>query len=228
MNIRRNLEAVREKIAAAARRSGRAPESVELVCVTKSVGPIEIREAVGCGVTRIGENRVQEAGRKKQAVSGLSVDWDLIGHLQTNKINAALEIFGFIHSVDSLKLAEEIGERAARRGIAIPVLLEVNVFGEENKFGFRPSDLEAEIGAIGAVRGIEVQGLMTMAPWYDDPELTRPGFAALRELGEKLRDRGVPGFHFRHLSMGMTNDYEVAVEEGATLVRIGSAIFRNE
>jgi hypothetical protein len=228
MNIRRNLEAVREKMSAAAERSGRSPDSVELVCVTKTVGPDEIREAVACGITRIGENRVQDARRKKQVLSDLSVDWDLIGHLQTNKINAALEVFGFVHSVDSLKLAEEIGLRAVSRGIRIPVLIEVNVFGEEGKFGLHSSDPEAQIAAIGSVQGIEVQGLMTMAPWYDEPELTRPGFAALRSLGEKLRDRSVPGFTFRHLSMGMTNDYEVAVEEGATLVRIGSAIFRDE
>ncbi len=228
MSIRRNLETVREKIAAATKRSGRSPDSVELVCVTKTVGPDEIREAAACGVIRIGENRVQDARRKKNILADLSVDWDLIGHLQTNKINAALEIFGFIHSVDSLKLAKEIGVRAASRGVALPVLLEVNVFGEESKFGFHPNDIEAEIDEIGAVQGIEVQGLMTMAPWYDDPEDTRPGFAALRKLGEKLRDRGVPGFSFRHLSMGMTNDYEVAVEEGATLVRIGSAIFKDE
>lgn len=225
MDIRGNLNRVRDRIVKAAGRVGRSPESVDLVCVTKTVGPEAIREAVANGVSIIGENRLQDACRKKELLAEIDVRWDMIGHLQRNKINSALEVFSFIHSVDSLKLAEAIGTRSLQRGRTMSVLLEVNVFGEESKFGLSPAKLEEEIEGICLVEGIKVQGLMTMAPWYDNAEDTRPGFAKLRELGEEIRARKVPGFDFRHLSMGMSNDFEVAVEEGATLVRIGSAIF---
>jgi pyridoxal phosphate enzyme (YggS family) len=220
-----NLTRLRDEIAAAAERRGRTADQVELVCVTKTVGIAETREAVAAGVSIVGENRVQEGVRKRHELPDLEVRWDLIGHLQTNKAKAAVENFDFIHSLDSLRIAREVGKRALRAEKEIPVLLEVNVSAEESKFGYSPDTLWEDLEALGAIQGIRVQGLMTMAPFEAEPEDTRPVFVALRELADKIRGQQIPGIEMRHLSMGMTNDYIVAVEEGATLVRIGSAIF---
>jgi pyridoxal phosphate enzyme (YggS family) len=221
-----NLTRIRDEIAAAAERGGQAADDVDLVCVTKTVDLPEIREVFEAGVRMVGENRVQEGERKREGLSDLDLRWDMIGHLQRNKAKQAVECFDFIHSIDSPRIAKEVGKRARQAGKVMPVLLEVNVSGEESKYGFTPERLSTEIESLASINGIRVEGLMTMAPWEAEPEDTRPVFVALRELAADIRDMGIPGVEMRHLSMGMSNDYVIAVEEGATLVRIGSAIFQ--
>jgi len=221
-----NLDRIREAIAAAAERGRRRADDVNLVCVTKTVDLPEVREAVESGVRIVGENRVQEGVRKREGLPDLDVRWDMIGHLQRNKAKQAVEHYDFIHSIDSVRLAREIGKRAGESGKVMPVLLEVNVSGEESKYGFTPERVLTEIEALASTDGIRIEGLMTMAPWEAEPEDTRPVFVALRELADKIRDQKVERVEMRHLSMGMSNDYVVAVEEGATLVRIGSAVFQ--
>jgi pyridoxal phosphate enzyme (YggS family) len=221
-----NLTRIREEIASAAKRGGRSGDDVGLVAVTKTVDLPEVREVVEAGVRIIGENRVQEGERKREGLSGLDVRWDMIGHLQRNKAKQAVECFDFIHSIDSPRIAKEVGKRAVLVGKVIPVLLEANVSGEESKYGFTPERLMSGLESLASIEGIRIEGLMAMAPWEAEPEDTRPVFVALRELADRIRDIKVPGVEMRHLSMGMSNDYVVAVEEGATLVRIGSAIFQ--
>lgn len=222
MGIAENLEKVKKRIQSACEKSGRNPDSVILVAVCKGHPPEAVKEAFECGVRIFGENKVQEAkGKIPLCPSGIS--WHLIGHLQTNKAKDAVRLFDMIHSVDSLKLAAELDKRAAQVQRKIPVLLEVNVSGEVSKFGYPPSLLIGEIKELSAFPNLDLQGLMTMAPFVDDPELTRPVFKKLRELRDECEQ--VLGRPLPHLSMGMTNDFEIAIEEGATMVRIGTAIF---
>jgi pyridoxal phosphate enzyme (YggS family) len=214
---------VRERIAAAAARSGRRAEDVTLVAVTKGVEPARILEAAACGVTDVGENRVQEAAAKIRALASAApgLRWHLVGHLQRNKARQAAELFSLIHSVDRLALGVELSRRARR---PVAVLVQVNVAGEPQKFGVAPADAEALVRALADLPGVQVVGLMTIAPVSDDPQAVRPVFARLRELRDDLVRRGAaPGLV--HLSMGMSQDFDVAVEEGATMVRIGRAIF---
>ena len=220
-----NLQRVRDKIAAAAERSGRAAGDVELVVVTKERSIDEINEAIQAGAEVIGENRVQEAKGKYPQLRG-RVSMHMIGHLQRNKVKDALKIFEFIHSVDSLKLAEEIERVATRWEKTVPVLAEVNVSGESSKFGLEPEELRPFLENVSGMKSLRVEGLMTMAPFVRDPEETRPVFARLRGLRDEINRLHLPGVVLRHLSMGMTQDYGIAVEEGATMVRVGSAIFR--
>lgn len=212
------LEMVRQRIADACARSGRSPEEVTLVAVTKGFSPNAVREAWAAGVQHFGENRVQEAQAKLPQLADLTPRpvWHMVGHLQTNKVKTAVNLFDIIQSVDSLHLAEEISRRAPPSE-RVPVLLEVNVSGEASKYGFTPQELRARVEAIRALPGLDVRGLMTVAPMAEDPGDVRPVFQRLRELNERLR--------LPELSMGMTDDFEVAVEEGATIVRIGRAIF---
>lgn len=227
--IFQRIEQIRSRIRQAALRVGRDPSQVQLIAVTKDV-PIEIiREAISLGVRHIGENRVQEAlvkrrdlERSKEMRSSLSpsLQWHLIGHLQTNKVRDAVEIFDWIHSVDSLRLAEKIAQESQRRGKVMPIMIEVNVSGEATKYGVKPDELEPLIEQIKKIPDLKLEGLMTMAPFVSDPEKARPYF---REFA-KLRNRGQPPI-LKHLSMGMSQDFEVAVEEGATWVRVGTAIF---
>lgn len=221
--VAENVAAVRARIEAAARRAGRPPEGVRIVAVTKGFPPEKIAEAVAAGVADMGENRLQEALPKIEWLKGrgIKVTWHFVGHLQTNKVKGVLAHFDLIHSVDSVRLAREISRQAAR---PVPVLLQVNVAAEATKGGFilEPvlPDRELFWAAWEVIRGLpnlEIRGLMTIAPQADDPEEVRPVFRRLRELAERL---GLP-----ELSMGMTEDYEVAVEEGATMVRLGRAIF---
>jgi pyridoxal phosphate enzyme (YggS family) len=221
-HIARNLHEIRERIAAAAARAGRSPDEVTLVCVTKERSLDEIRAALEAGATILGESRVQEAAEKVPALAH-TVTWHLIGHLQRNKVKQAIELFDMIHSLDSLRLAEEIEKRAAAAQEIVPVLIEVNVAGEATKLG-AALDGAIELAALVArMPNVDLGGLMTMAPAVDDAERARPVFRALRELRDRIRDE--QGLELANLSMGMTQDYEVAVEEGATMVRIGSAIF---
>ena len=217
-----NLEVVRERIAQAARRAGRDPAGVTIVTVTKTFTAAVVRAVVAAGLADIGENRVQEAAAKRAQLGDLDARWHLVGHLQRNKAGRALELFDCIHSVDSLDLAAALDRRASR---PVPVLLEVNVGEEESKFGFLPRSeaLCAAAEAVLALPHLRLEGLMTVAPLVADPEEVRPVFRRLRALYEELRVR-YPEAPWRHLSMGMTDDYTVAVEEGATLVRLGRAL----
>lgn len=224
--LRENLERVRGRMADACQRAGRSADDVSLVAVSKTVTADVARALVMLGVTDLGENRVQEAAHKQEFLAGLDVNWHLIGHLQTNKAKQAARMFDLVHSVDSARVAEALGKRAAAAGGQMPILVQVNVSGEESKFGIATTVAIAEVRRIGELPGIEVQGLMTMAPFVNDPQTVRPHFAALRRLAGQIATLGMAGVTMKHLSMGMTQDYEVAIEEGATLVRIGTALFQ--
>ncbi|MDD5711755.1 MAG: YggS family pyridoxal phosphate-dependent enzyme [Smithellaceae bacterium] len=223
VSVKDNIAQVRTKIATAAARAGRRPGDVKLMAVTKTVDDKRLREAMEVGVNLIGENYVQEAQRKIERI-GKTVPWHMIGRLQTNKAKYAAGLFDMVESVDRLELARELGRRAAAKGRVMEVLIEINS-GEETKGGVNPEDTLTLIREIAAIDNIAVRGLMTMAPWSDDPETSRPYFRALRELRDRIAEEQIMGVRMDELSMGMTDDYEVAVEEGATIVRIGRAIF---
>ncbi len=217
------LDDIRGRLARAAARAGREPGSIRLVGVTKTVPAGLVREAVALGLLDLGENRVQEARDKIPAFGRDGVRWHMIGHLQRNKAGLAAELFDRVHSLDSLALAEAVSRRAMALGRRLPVLLEVNVSGEASKHGVRPDDAAPLAGAVAALPGLVLDGLMTIAPYSDDPEAARPHFARLRGLRDTLeRSTGVT---LPELSMGMSGDFEVAVEEGSTIVRVGTAIF---
>jgi hypothetical protein len=219
-----NVKEVRDRIEAAASRAMRDLGDVRLVAVTKTVEPASIIEAIEAGVTCIGENRVQEADRK--FTGGLPpVEKHLVGHLQTNKVRKALPLFDMIQSVDSIRLAREISIACESTGTQIDVLVEVNTSGEETKFGLEPDETVAALEEMADLPGLKVLGLMTIGAFLPDPEDVRPCFRRLRELRSIIEERVIPGVSMEHLSMGMTNDYQVAIEEGATIVRVGRAIF---
>lgn len=200
------------------------PAGVELVAAAKTRTPAEILEAVDAGVRIIGENYVQEAAAAFQAV-GRKARWHFIGHLQTNKVKRAVEVFDLVETVDSAGLALEIDRRCGALGKTMPVLIEVNSGREPQKTGVRPEDVESLVRKISAFKNVRVEGLMTMGPFEGDPEDSRPYFRETRKVWEALRLLSLPGVDMKYVSMGMTNSYRVAVEEGANLVRIGAAIF---
>ena len=216
MDIERNLRELERRIARAAERAGRSPADITIVAVTKGVAVEAIEAAIKAGIRHIGENRVQEARAKIERLSTLELQpmWHMVGHLQTNKAKTAVQIFDIIHSINSLRLAEAVSQRAQA---IIPVLLQVNVSGEGTKSGFSVAELSQVAEEIARLSRLEVKGLMTIAPMVADTEEVRPIFQRLRQLRDELG--------LEHLSMGMTDDFEVAVEEGATMVRIGRAIF---
>ena len=222
--IEEQIDIVRQRIAEAARTSGRPASAVRLMAVTKTVDDRRITQAIAAGVDMIGENYVQEALRKIELM-GKSVEWHLIGHLQTNKAKYAVRLFDMIHSLDRIELARELDRRSGMAGVVTKVLVEVNISGEETKRGVAHRDALPLIREVSALENLSVQGLMTMPPWYDDPEETRPFFVALRELKDRVAAESLPRVEMRELSMGMSQDYKVAVEEGATIVRIGRSIF---
>lgn len=195
-----------------------------LIAVTKTVESNSIQEAVDNGVKHIGENRVQDAEGKIQALGSVAT-WHLIGHLQTNKVKKAVQLFDFIHSVDSFHLAQEISNRADQAGGKMSCLIEVNTSGEESKFGVRPDDALDLVRRIAPLRGISIQGLMTIGAFLPDADQVRPCFKMLKQVSQEIAAAAVPGVAMTHLSMGMTNDFEVAIEEGATMIRVGRAIF---
>jgi PLP dependent protein len=215
-SLRHNLDAVRERIERAALRAGRRAQDVLLIGVSKTVTAERIRLGVDAGLTVLGENRVQEA-REKIKILGRPVPWHLIGHLQTNKVRDALELFDLIHSLDRLELAREIGRRAGDPGHVVDTLLEVNVAEEPSKSGFAPDAVGPALEAIGGMTHVRVRGLMAIPPIVERAEDSRPWFQALRGLAER--------HGLKELSMGMSADFEVAIEEGATMVRVGTAIF---
>lgn len=225
-HIAANLADVRRRMELAARRAGRDPNDVLLVAVSKTHPPAAIEAAAAAGQRHFGENRLEELWPKVQAAqaAGLDVRWHLIGTIQSRKSKDAVGPWALIHSVDRLKIAQRLSRDAEDAGQVLPVLLEVNAGGEVSKHGFTPAEVLEQAAALTALGGIRLQGLMTMAPLVDDPEAARPVFRTLRQLRDQLA-AVCPQAEWRHLSMGMTNDFEVAIEEGATIIRVGSAIF---
>ncbi|MCL0081830.1 YggS family pyridoxal phosphate-dependent enzyme [Dehalococcoidia bacterium] len=216
MDIERNIQEVTRRIALACKRAGRSPEEVTLVAVTKTIGPAAIRAAFQAGLRHFGENRVQEAKPKLGELENIRTQctWHMVGHLQTNKAKTAGALFDIIQSVDSVRLAEFLSRHAQK---TIPILLEVNIAGEASKSGFSTGEVFSAMKEIERMSKLEIKGLMTIAPLASDPEEVRPVFRRLRELRNSMG--------LEHLSMGMTDDFEVAIEEGSTMVRIGRAIF---
>jgi len=221
-----------ERIEKAARNAGRDPREVKLVAVSKTVEVDRIKEAIEAGVTILGENYIQEAQKKIEEIGKLAateplgkggpVSWHFIGHLQSNKAKYAVRLFNMIHSADSIPLAEELNRRAEQAGQMLKVIIEVNLSREATKFGTDEEQLLNLARRIRESKHLSLEGLMTMPPYFDSPEMSRPYFVGLRELKEKMVREGIP---LKELSMGMSNDFEVAIEEGATFVRVGTAIF---
>jgi pyridoxal phosphate enzyme (YggS family) len=220
--LQENLTRIRSRIDQACERSGRQPDSVRLMAVSKNQLPERVAEAVSAGLTLFGENRIQEAKVKIPLCPG-QLEWHFIGHLQSNKSRDAVSLFQVVQGVDSLALAEELQKQALKQARSLPILLEVNVSGESSKFGWNPDRLLAELLQLNALSRLEVHGLMTIAPYAVDPEQVRPIFRRLRELRDRCTD--LLGASLPVLSMGMSGDLEVAIEEGATLVRVGTALF---
>ncbi|HWI57171.1 MAG TPA: YggS family pyridoxal phosphate-dependent enzyme [Bacillota bacterium] len=222
MDLATNLTQIQQRIAAACARAGREPGSVTLLGVTKTQPPEAVREAAQLGLMLFGENKIQEAKAKIPLCPG-RLRWHMIGHLQSNKCRDAVELFDMIQSVDSLALAEELNKRAEQAAKTMPILLEVNIVGEASKFGYKPEQLLADLNQLNALPRLEIHGLMTIPPWTPLPEKVRPAFRKARELKSECEQKlGAP---LPHLSMGMSGDFEVAIEEGATIVRIGTALF---
>ncbi len=226
MGIKENIFSIKERIKAACKKVGRDPEEVLLMAVTKMVDPVYINEAIDAGITLIGENRVQEARSKFEKVKK-GVSWHMIGPLQVNKVKYAVHIFDMIQSLESIKLANEIEKRASLLEKPMEVLIEVKTSFEETKHGVLPEDVIPFLKEISRYKYIKVKGLMTMAPFFEDPELARPYFKKTKELFDKIKKIDLPNIEMKILSMGMSGDFEIAIEEGSTLVRIGRAIFQD-
>jgi len=227
--LKARLEAINRRIAAACERAGRQASEITLVAVSKTVAPARIREAIVAGVRDLGENRVQEAAVKIPELEAIAeehqVRWHLIGHLQSNKARRAVELFDIVQSVDSFKLAERLDNIASEFDKRLPVFIEVNLGGEESKSGVAPNEVLRLCEQAGKFANLDLKGLMAVPPFSENPEDARPFFQRLRQLRDEARDIGVAGPDFKDLSMGMSNDFEVAIEEGATFVRIGTALF---
>ena len=219
--IRENLLHVTQRIEKAARRVGRDPAEIKLVAVSKTVDVARIREAIEAGASILGENYVQEAQKKIEEL-GRPVSWHFIGHLQTNKAKYAVRLFDVIHSLDNLPLAEELDRRAGQASHILKVMIEVNISGEATKFGTDEEKVLNLSRKILDLPHLSLDGLMTMPPYFDSPEMSRPYYVRLRELKKRIIREGIP---MKELSMGMSNDFDIAVEEGATYVRVGTAIF---
>jgi len=227
MSLADNLARVRENIQETTVASGRDPNDVRLVAVTKGVSAATIQQAADLGVEEVGENRVQEAREKWGRING-RIRWHFVGHLQSNKVKYLVDKCVLIHSLDRISLARELSKRMARLERKMDCLVQVNVSGEETKQGLDPSEAAAFIDRVRKLPGIRVVGLMTMPPYHENPEMSRPFFNRLRKLAEEIRGCDWPEVSMRELSMGMSGDYTVAISEGATLVRVGSAIFRGD
>jgi pyridoxal phosphate enzyme (YggS family) len=220
-----NVDTIRRRIAVACQKVGRKPGDVTLLAVAKTFPAGMVREVVDCGVPDIGENYVQELLGKREQLADQVIRWHFIGHLQSNKVKYIAPWITLIHAVDNAGLAREIDRRGAQAGRVIDLLVEVNTTGEATKFGVRPDDTTALVRSLEGLRHIRIAGLMTIGPFLPDPERSRPMFRTLRHLKDELAGAAQDNVEMRHLSMGMTGDFEVAVEEGATLIRIGTAIF---
>ena len=219
------MERVRERIKKAADAGNRSVDTIRLIAVSKTVPAGVVKEAVAAGVTDLGENYIQEAREKIESLATLPVNWHFIGHLQSNKAKYAVRLFDLIHSVDSLKLAKELDKYAKKAGKIQSVLIQVNIAKEDTKAGVYVENTRQLLRDISQLENISIRGLMTMPPYFNAPEKARPFFAALRELRDRINDEAIPHVSLDDLSMGMTGDFETAIEEGATIVRIGTAIF---
>jgi hypothetical protein len=224
MSLTENLERVRERIARAAAAAGRAPAEITIVAVTKNFGPEAVIEAIQAGIADVGENRVQEFLEKSKAVT-LACRWHLVGHLQTNKVPKALGRFALIQSVDSLRLAEHLNAAGERAGLTTDVLLEVNTSGEESKYGLEPAETIEACGLIARLPGLRVRGLMTVGPLVTELPVISAAFVKLRSLREEIVRARYENVSMEHLSMGMTDDFETAIAEGSTMVRLGRILF---
>ena len=222
--IEENLKTVEANIEEACRKSGRARDSVTLIAVSKTKPVSDIRRAMDCGITVFGENKVQEIRDKTDEIKE-TLSWHMIGHLQANKVKYLPGRVCMIHSVDNKKLADEIEKQFARAGMTIDVLIEVNMAGEESKFGLSPVDVPDFVRQISSLEHLRIRGLMTIAPYTEDPDSNRQYFKGLRDLMNSINQMNIPGVKMDQLSMGMTGDYMVAIEEGATFVRVGTGIF---
>ena len=220
-----NIDHVEKKIAEACERAGRPRESVQLIAVSKTKPVPDLMEALNYGHNVFGENKVQEIRDKVEAMGTEGIHWHMIGHLQANKVKYLIGVVDLIHSVDNDKLAAEIEKQAAKHDVVMDVLCEVNMAGEETKFGLKPEETMDLVKRISELPHLKVRGLMTIAPYTEDPESNRVYFKGLRELKDRINAEHIPGVDMDTLSMGMTGDYEVAIEEGATLVRVGTGIF---
>ena len=225
VEIAENVARIRERIAAACRRAGRQPEEIRLVAVSKTVPPDLIRQAYEAGVRDFGENRVQEAAAKRPALSDLTVTWHLVGHLQTNKAKPARELFHWVHSIDSAKLAQKLHQAAVCSGERLQVLIQVHLGDEPTKSGVGEGEVLKVVEEVSRLETLEVCGLMTLPPFFENPEDVRPCFRRLHELARSIEARRLPNVSMQDLSMGMSHDFDVAIEEGATIVRVGTAIF---
>lgn len=225
LSVAQNVARVQERIQQAAQRVGRDPTEISLVAASKTVDAARMRAAIGAGVTIVGENYVQEARQKIGQLGQHAAEWHFIGALQRNKVRYLFDLFSLVHSVDRLALAEEINLRAERLGRRMPILLEVNIGGEASKSGFAPQALLADVEKLVPLSHVEVRGLMTIPPPTTTPEKVRPFYQEMCDLRHRVQRRGIEGLALPDLSMGMTADFEVAIEEGATLVRVGTAIF---
>ena len=224
--ISENLVQVKRCIIEAAKRAGRDPSGVRLLAVTKEQSDATVAKGIQAGMTLLGENKVQEASGKIEAFGRKNgLEWHFIGRLQKNKVKFIFDLFDLIHSVDSLALAEAIHKKAQKIGSCMPILLQVNISGEKSKLGIDPLDLPREIRKFAKLEGVKISGLMTIPPFDRNPETSRPYYARLRELRDTCSSLNIPRICLDELSMGMSNDYEVAIEEGATLVRVGTGLF---
>ena len=223
--IQSRLKCVKDRVTAAALACGRDPKAINLVAVSKTVPADRVLAAINAGVTDLGENYVQEAREKIEALGRETVSWHFIGHLQSNKAKYAVKLFDLIHSVDSLKLAKELDRRARAVGKIQKVLVQVNISGEATKSGIETEQAVALVRQMARLDNLSICGLMTMPPYFNSPEKVRPYFRALKDLHDLIRTEAIPNVSMAELSMGMTGDFEAAIQEGATLVRIGTAIF---
>ena len=225
MNLEDTIEQVRGRVAAACTRSWRKPESVRLVAVSKTVSAERIRRAYEAGLRDFGENRVQEAAAKRAALADLAITWHLVGHLQSNKAKEGRRLFQVVHSVDSVRLAERLEAASPPDRGRLPVLIQVNLGQEATKSGVEEAELRELVEKVSRLETLELRGLMVLPPYFDDPERTRPYFRRLRELAQEIDSWKLPDVSMADLSAGMSHDFEVAIEEGATIVRVGTALF---
>ena len=223
--LNKNLADIKQRIQNAANACGRDPKDIKLVAVSKTVEVERVQQAIEAGITILGENYVQEARDKITTLSRYPVSWHFIGHLQSNKSKYVIRLFDLIHSVDRLKLAKELNKQARKLDKIQDILIQVNISGEATKSGIAQTAAIDLVKKISALEHLCIKGLMTMPPYFNEPEKVRPYFAALRELSDQIRDLNIANVDMNELSMGMTGDFEVAIENGATLVRIGTAIF---
>jgi len=224
-DIESNISIVRARIATAARAAGRAPDEVRLLAVSKTFSADHVRAAYATGQRDFGENKVQEALQKRDETADLEIRWHLIGHLQSNKVRKASPAFAAIHAIDSIDLLHRVDQAAAEHGATPDIYIQVDLAGEATKFGAGEAEVPDIARAAGDCRAARLKGLMLLPPWFDDPELARPYFRRLRELRDRMVAEGIDRAQLGDLSMGMSHDFEVAIQEGATLVRVGTAIF---